>query len=137
MQDAGQKTTQNDEQAIRDLVATWLSASKAGETEKVLSLMAEDVVFLVTGQPPMRGKDAFAASQSALANIDLDATSEIQEIKVLGEWAYLWTELTVVMTSKTGGAPIKRAGNTLSILQKQNGAWVIFRDANMLAVVDQ
>jgi uncharacterized protein (TIGR02246 family) len=137
MQDAGQKTTQNDEQAIRDLVATWLRASKAGETEKVLSLMAEDVVFLVTGQPPMRGKDAFASSQSALANIDLDATSAIQEIKVWGEWAYLWTELTVVMTPKTGGAPIKRAGNTLSILQKQNGAWVIFRDANMLAVVDQ
>jgi len=56
---------------------------------------------------------------------------------VLGEWAYLWTELTVVMTRKTGGAPIKRAGNTLSILRKENGAWVIFRDANMLAVVDQ
>jgi uncharacterized protein (TIGR02246 family) len=137
MQNAGQKTTQSDEQAIRDLVATWLSASKAGETEKVLSLMAEDVVFLVAGQPPMRGKEAFAASQSALANIELDATSEIQEIKVLGEWAYLWAELTVVMTPKTGGAPIKRAGNTLSILRKQNGAWVIFRDANMLAVVDQ
>ncbi len=126
MQNAGQKTTQSDEQAIRDLVATWLSASKAGETEKVLSLMAEDVVFLVAGQPPMRGKEAFAASQSALANIELDATR-----------AYLWTELTVVMTRKTGGAPIKRAGNTLSILRKENGAWVIFRDANMLAVVDQ
>ncbi len=137
MQNAGQKTTQSDEQAIRDLVNTWLGASKAGDTEKVLSLMAEDVVFLVTGQPPMRGRAAFAASQSALADIDLEATSEIQEIKVLGEWAHLWTKLTVVMTPKTGGAPVKRAGNTLSILQKQNGAWVIFRDANMLAVAEE
>lgn len=28
---------QNDEQAIRELVETWLSASKAGDIEKVLS----------------------------------------------------------------------------------------------------
>jgi uncharacterized protein (TIGR02246 family) len=40
---------QNDEQAIRQLVTSWLEASKAGDTEKVLSLMADDVVFLVTG----------------------------------------------------------------------------------------
>jgi uncharacterized protein (TIGR02246 family) len=55
---------ENDEQAIRQLVTTWLDASKAGDTEKVLSLMADDVVFPVAGQPPMRGKAAFAASQS-------------------------------------------------------------------------
>jgi uncharacterized protein (TIGR02246 family) len=128
---------QSDEQAIRELVATWLSASKAGDTEKVLSLMAEDVVFLVPGQPPMRGKAAFAAGQSELQQFEIEATSEIQEVNVVGEWAYLWTKLTVVVTPKKGGAPVKRMGNTLSILQKQAGAWVIVRDANMLAVVPQ
>jgi uncharacterized protein (TIGR02246 family) len=136
-QKAGQKTMQDDEQAIRELVATWLSASEAGDTEKVLSLMAEDVVFLVTGQPPMRGKSAFAASQEALADINMQTNSEIQEIKVFGEWAYLWTKLTVVITPKSGGQSVRRSGNTLSILQKQNDAWVVFRDANMLAVVPQ
>ena len=128
---------QNDEQAIRQLVATWLSATKAGDTEKVLTLMAEDVVFLVPGQPPMRGKAAFAASQSGLQQFHIEATSEIQEIKVFGEWAYLWTKLSVVLTPRKGGASIKRTGDTLSILQKQAGAWVIFRDANMLTVVPQ
>jgi uncharacterized protein (TIGR02246 family) len=137
MQKEGQKTMENDEQAIRELVATWLSASKAGDTEKVLSLMADDVVFLRPEQPPMRGKAAFAATQSGLADIDLETTSEIQEIKVFGDWAYLWNKLTIVITPKKGGPSVKRAGNILSILQKQNGTWVIFRDANMLAVVDQ
>jgi uncharacterized protein (TIGR02246 family) len=126
-----------DEQAIRQLVATWLEASKAGDTDKVLRLMADDVVFLVPGQPPMRGKAAFAAGQAALRQVDIDATSKIEEIKVLGEWAYLWTSLSLVITPRNGGAPIKRAGNTLSILHKQGGAWVIVRDANMLAVVAQ
>ncbi len=125
---------QNDEQAIRDLIDTWLSASEAGDTEKVLGLMAEDVVFLVCGQPPMRGKAAFAASQTALKEVELEASSEIQEIRVLGDWAYVWTHLTVEITPRSGDS-IKRAGNTLSILEKQNGSWVIIRDANMLAVV--
>ena len=103
----------------------------------VLSLMADDVVFLVAGQPPMRGKAAFASAQSGLTEIDIDATSEIEEIRVFGDWAYIWTNLNLGMTPKSGGAPVKRAGNTLSILQKQNGAWLIFRDANMLAPVSE
>lgn len=128
---------QDDEQAIRQLVAIWLSATKAGDAEKVLSLMEEDVVFLLPGHPPMRGKAAFAASQSGLQQFDFDATSEIQEIKVFGEWAYLWTKLSVVLTPAKGGASITRTGNTLSILQKQAGAWVIYRDANMLVQVPE
>ena len=128
---------QEDEQAIRWLVATWLSASKAGDTEKVLRLMSDDVVFLMPGQPPMRGKSAFAAAQSGLQQVHIESSSEIQEVKVLGEWAYLWSTLSIVVTPRNGGAPVKRAGNTLSILQKQAGGWVIVRDANMLAVVPQ
>jgi ketosteroid isomerase-like protein len=47
----------------------------------------------------------------------------------------MWTRLAVTVTPKDGGAPVKRAGNTLSILKKQNGAWALYRDANLLAVV--
>lgn len=126
---------QSDEQAIRQLIATWLSASKAGDTEKVLSLMADDVVFLAPGQPPMRGKATFAAAQAALSQFSIGAFSEVQEIKVFGDWAYCWTKLTVTVSPRKGGAAVKRSGNTLSILQKQGGSWVIARDANMLTVV--
>jgi ketosteroid isomerase-like protein len=54
---------------------------------------------------------------------------------VLGEWAYIWTHLSIVITPKNGAPAVKRAGNTLSILQKQNGSWLLVRDANMLAAV--
>jgi uncharacterized protein (TIGR02246 family) len=128
---------QSDEQAIRQLIATWLSASKAGDTDKVLSLMADDVVFLVPGRPPMRGKSVFASVQAGLSEFSIEATSEIQEIKVFGEWAYCWTALSVVITPRKGGAAVKRSGHTLSILRKDNEAWLPFRDANMLAVVPE
>ena len=113
----------SDERAIRELIATWLDASKVGDTKTVLSLMAEDVVFLVPGQPPMQGKSAFAAAQGALRDASIDATSEVQEIQVFGEAAYAWTKLTVVLTPRGDGASVKRSGNTLSVLKKQNGSW--------------
>ena len=37
------------------------------------------------------------------------------------------------MTPPNGAQSVKRAGHTLSILKKQNGRWVIARDANLLA----
>jgi len=126
--------THSDEQAIRDLVMTWIDASNAGDDDKVLALMAEDVVFLQPGQKPMRGRSEFAAAKQGQSGIDIDARADIQEVKVLGEWAYCWNYLTVVVTPP-GGRPVKRAGNVLSILQKQRGHWVIVRDANMLTVV--
>lgn len=124
-----------DEQAIRDLVATWLSATTAGDDATVLGLMAEDVVFLLPGQPPMRGRSAFAAAQKGLADVDVDANSEIQEVKVFDDWAYCWNHLTVAITPRNGGAAMKRSGDVLSVLRKQAGQWVIVRDANMLAQV--
>ena len=126
---------ENDEQAIRRLVATWLAASKAGDTATVTGLMAEDVVFLTPGQPPMRGRAAFAAAQGGLSHFDLEATSHIDEIQVRGDWAWVSTTLTVVVTPKAGGPPVKRSGNTLSILEKRSGSWLIVRDANLLVVV--
>ena len=122
---------QDDEQAIRDLVSTWISASNTGDTQKVLSLMADDVVFLVPGQKAMRKAD-YIAGQTALKDVAMEAKSEIQEIKVFGDWAYLWTKLSVAMTPR-GGTPATRTGNALSILQKRSGKWILFRDANMLA----
>lgn len=125
----------SDEQEIRQLVTTWMEASKAGDLETILSLMADDVIFLVAGQQPMMGKAAFAAAaqaQPGQQRPEIDGQSEIQEIQVLGDWAFMWSRLTIVVTPP-GASPITRAGHTLSILKKQDGRWVLVRDANMLS----
>jgi len=128
---------QDDEQEIRQLVSTWMAATKAGDVETVLSLMADDAVFLVPGQPVMR-KDDFAAKARAQAGPDgtrFDGSSEIQEIRILGDWAFMWSRLTVVATPPGGAQPMTRAGHTLTLFRKQGGKWVLARDANMLAPV--
>jgi uncharacterized protein (TIGR02246 family) len=126
-----------DEQEIRQLVSTWMAASKAGDVNKMLSLMTDDVVFLLPGQPVMHKSD-FAAAARAQSNQDapqLDASSEIQEMRILGDWAFMWTKLTVVLTPPGGAQPLKRAGHTLTILKRQSGKWAFARDANMLVPV--
>ena len=124
-----------DEQAIRDLVALWHSATAAGDIDTVLGLMAEDVVFLVAGQPPMRGRGSFErALRGLLSQHRLESTSEVQEVEVSGSLAYCWTNLTVRVVPLIGGNATVRAGSALSILCKQsNGSWVVMRDANLLS----
>ncbi|HBB86608.1 MAG TPA: hypothetical protein DC047_03220 [Blastocatellia bacterium] len=125
----------NDEQQIRDLITTWLRLTAAGDINQILPLMAEDVVFLVAGQPPMRGREAFAASFAGWqGKFSLETDCEIQEIQVSGNLAYSWTRLSVRMTPVDGGPVNRRSGNTLTVLRKNaNDAWQIFRDANLLA----
>lgn len=125
----------NDEQQIRDLITTWLRVSAEGDISQILSLMTEDVVFLVAGQPPMRGREAFAASFAGWqGKFSLDTDCEIQEIQVSENLAYSWTRLSVTMTPVAGGPANRRSGNTLTVLRKDaEGTWQIFRDANLLS----
>jgi len=127
---------ENDEQAIRDLVETWLAASKAGDLATVLSLMADDVVFMVPGQEPF-GKETFAANSRNMKDLCIEGIGEIQELEVLGDWAWLRNRLKVTFTPP-GGKPMVHSGYTLTILRKNaDGKWVIARDANLLTPKDE
>jgi uncharacterized protein (TIGR02246 family) len=121
----------DDERAIRELVATWMAASQAGDLKTVLGLMTDDVVFMVPGREPF-GKEVFAAAAQTMKGASMRGTSDIRELEVLGEWAYLRNHLSVTMTPPDG-KPVRRAGYTLTILRKQpDGRWLLARDANLL-----
>lgn len=124
-----------DEQAIRALIKRWIDATREGDVDAVLALMADDAVFLTPGAPPMQGKEAFDRSmRGALADNTFDAVSEIDEVVVCGDMAYSRTRLSITVTSQHGKLPMRRSGHTLSILRKGvDGKWLLTRDANMLA----
>jgi uncharacterized protein (TIGR02246 family) len=130
---------QSDEDEIRKLVATWMTATKAGDIDTVLDLMTDDAVFLVSGRPPMRKSDFAAAAKAkpGQAAPKFEGTNNIQEIKVVGDWAFMWARLTVIATPPDGSPPIERAGHTLTVLSKIQGRWLLARDANLLAVVQR
>ena len=122
----------DDERSIRNLIETWMKASEAGDTNTVLSLMADDVIFMVPGREPF-GKDAFRATSDQMKAMRFSGTSDIREIKILGDWAYVRNHIDVTITPPNGAA-MHRSGYTLSILRKQaDGKWLLWRDANMVA----
>jgi uncharacterized protein (TIGR02246 family) len=124
----------NDEQAIRELVDMWLAASKAGDTKTLLSLLADDVLFLTPGREPF-GKEEFAGHDDSMESMTMDANIDIKEIKVIGDWAWMRSFLKVTFTP-TDGNPSKLSGHILTILRKNPDArWVIVRDANFVKPV--
>lgn len=121
---------QKDEEAIRQLVNTWMVASKNRDISTVLSLVADDAIFMIPDLEPF-GKQEFAANATN-TKVEVDGISEIQEIEVLGEWAWMRNHLKVTITFPNGEATV-HSGYTLTILRKNaNGSWVIARDANLL-----
>ena len=125
-----------DEDAIRTLIADWHRFSAAGDLQNVLRLMSDDVVFLTPGHEPMIGRGTFARlSEGMQDQVRFESTFEIEEVRVVGSLAYTRTFLKVTTIPRTGAAPTRRSGRTLSILEKQpDGSWLLIRDANLLTV---
>jgi uncharacterized protein (TIGR02246 family) len=124
----------NDEQEIRNLIETWLRATREGDVDTVLTLMEPDVIFLVPGQPPMVGCEAFGdALRAVLGKQAIDTKCDIDEIAVFGDVAYCRTRLDVTVRSKHEGTPTLCSGHTLSILRRSGDRkWRLSRDANMV-----
>ena len=125
------RVQQNDEQAIRQLVDEWLDATKGGDLEAVLSLMTDDVLFMVPGKDPF-GKEEFAANSRGMKDYRVEGAGDIQEIKVIGDWAWMHNYLRVTITAPDGKV-MKKQGHVLSVLHKNpDGRWQLARDANLL-----
>ena len=124
----------DDERAIRELIATWMAASQAGDIETVLSLMTDDVVFMVPGREPF-GKEAFAAASQGMKGVRIEGSNDVRELNVLGDWAYLRNHIALTITPP-GCKPVQRTGYTLTILRKgPDGKWRLARDANLLTTL--
>jgi uncharacterized protein (TIGR02246 family) len=96
--------------------------------------MVEDVVFLVAGKPPVKGRATFEKGiRSLLKGHRVESSGDVEEVQVSGDLAYCWTLLKVRITPLSGGSASDRSGSALSIFRRQaNGSWMLARDANLL-----
>jgi uncharacterized protein (TIGR02246 family) len=125
----------DDERAIRQVIESWMQASRDGDTAAVLSLMTKDAVFMVAGREPF-GREAFEAASKAMAGMRIDGTNEIVELRVQGDCAFSRNRIDMTITPPEG-APVRRGGYTLTLYRKgADGRWRLSRDANLLTVKD-
>ncbi|MER9752408.1 SgcJ/EcaC family oxidoreductase [Mesorhizobium sp. M0166] len=123
----------DDEKAIRTLVGTWMDASKRGDIATVLSLMTDDAIFMVPGREPF-DKEIFAAAAQETAGVHIDGTSDIVELQLLGNWAFIRSRIDMTAIPPNG-EPVHRSGYALTLLRKEaDGEWRLARDANLLTL---
>lgn len=125
-----------DERAIRELHSAWINAVNAGDLAGLLSLMADDVVFLGPGQAPL-GRDGFPAGFSAAHDHSrIRCVSELKDVVVAGDVAYAWANDTLSVTPRAGGISMQLAGHRLTVYRQQpDGRWLLARDAHTLSPV--
>ena len=124
----------SEERAVRDLHSIWIDAVNAGDLERLLSLMADDVVFLNPGQEPF-GRDGFAVHfQTAHQRAQFQCVSVLTEVVVVGDVAYARSRDSLSVTPIAGGETAWLRGHRLTVYRRQSGGrWLLARDAHTLA----
>ena len=127
---------ESDERAVREMHATWIAAVNAGDLERLLALMTDDVVFLNPGHAPF-GRDGFTVGFSAgHQRFRIRCTSELEEVVVVGDVAHTLCRDALSLTPRADGEPGELAGHRLTVYRKQpDGRWLLARDAHTLAPV--
>jgi uncharacterized protein (TIGR02246 family) len=126
-----------DEREIREVHSTWIDAINAGDLVRLLAFVADDVVFLSPGQPPV-GRDGFSTNFSAAhQQLRIHCSSELEEVSVIGEVAYTRSRDALSVTPRAGGEPTQLAGHRITVYRKQlSGHWLLARDAYTLSLVE-
>jgi uncharacterized protein (TIGR02246 family) len=125
-----------EEQTIRQVHSTWISAVNSGDVSHLLTLMTDDVVFLNPGQAPSGREDFPASFSAAHKQFQIRCISELQEVVVIDEIAYTLCLDSLSMTPRAGGETTELTGHRITIYRKQpDGRWLLARDAHTLSPV--
>src|SRR5262249_32803634 len=102
-----------DERAIREVHSTLIDAVNPGDLVCLLSLMADDVVFLNPGQAPF-GRERFSPGFSAaLQQARITCMSALEDVVVVGEVAYTLSRDSLSVTPRAGGEAMQLAGHRI------------------------
>ena len=128
----------SDERAIREVHSSWIDAVNAGDLARLLTLMADDVVFLSPGKEPF-GRHEFPTGFLTGHELSLlHCMSEIEEVAVFGEVAYTRCRDSLSVKPRAGGESTELAGHRITIYRKQpDGHWLLARDAHTLSPVSK
>ena len=100
------------EQAIRDVVDRWVRASATEDVATMATLLADDIVFIVPGQPPFGRKEFKAAWGRTDERCEGQSECVEEGVLISGDFAF--------------------TGTRLAVGQRAGWCWLLARDANLL-----
>ena len=121
-----------DRKAILALVDRWRSATRAKNIQAILELVADDVVFLPSSVPPIKGREEVGKMYQTFfpRYREIEHEAIIEEVRIAGDWALLWGVDELRLTPESGAPEIHLKGKGLSILKRQSDGWRFWRGIN-------
>ena len=101
----------------------------ANDSARMMSQWTDDIVLLMPAGPIMSGRHAIAEANLGVDNPEIvESRLDIQEVKVLGDYAYEWGTYRYGSRPRGSGEIVRVSGKLMRILQRQSdGSWKIFR----------
>ncbi|NJN98760.1 MAG: DUF4440 domain-containing protein [Anaerolineales bacterium] len=111
---------------FKNVVFAADEAIKSGDVDRIMQFYADDVVTMLPGRSPLKGKEAVRADWEEFFNaFTLKRDAELVYVDVSGDSAVRRMEWTNTMTSKDGSEQIVETGTCVLGFKKVGGEWKI------------
>jgi uncharacterized protein (TIGR02246 family) len=123
--------TEDEVAALNRLQHQVDSAIIAGDTERYLTLITDDVVLMPPNGPAVSGKEAVGVWNRAMSGQVriTEYVSRDDEVVVAGDWAFRRATVDWTITPSAGGSSIRDTGKYIIIYRRQrDGSWKVARD---------
>ncbi len=118
--------TRTDEEQIAQNIAAWKELGKTGDTEKILTYFADDVMIFPAGQPVLKGRDAVRRLVEDRTGPRRTTTWDVPAsitVARAGDLAYVVTGNSVTTTDATGRSETVRNKGIQVWRKEANGSW--------------
>lgn len=122
--------TPSDYAAIEAIEVKWQAAYGARDFETLADLYTEDGWVMARRQPVMRGREEIRSFFASVAqDTKLAVTFDVEELEVIGSYAWNTARFALTYQSMSGGDPVHDFGRALILYKKgDDGVWRIHRD---------
>lgn len=125
-----QQARGEDEAAIRALRQAFLESQAAGDAERIAAFYTDDAIMMGPDAPSVTGIDAIrAGSVDFYKQYEWSTQEPVEELQVLGNWAFTRTTWSGTRTDKSTGTAVQVSGKAVHIYRRQpDGTWKIAID---------
>ena len=119
---------EKEQSKIKKVPFSYRDALNESNVEKVVPLYTENGVFMPSGAPTAIGQDQIkGAYEFVFAMIQLSIEFYIDEIEVVGDYAFARTTSKGTTLILASGETVPEENRELFVLKKENGSWKIDR----------
>ena len=122
-------STDSDRASIDAVLKRYEAALNTGNTSAAVGIYADDAIFMPQGSTPAVGLGAIRQTyEQIFAAVELRVTFTIDEMKLLGDTAWMRTHSIGELTVRGAGIKVPGKNSELFIFEKQKtGEWRVAR----------